>query len=123
VPDLRLTLNGDVQDNDSLWDWLREEPDLRGRVHQASQAVPGHMGAMTEIIVTAATSGTIAALARSLSIWIAQRRSDVSVTITSSDGKTVSVDASRVTAADELIRTVLDKAAESNAPVLDGPAP
>jgi hypothetical protein len=91
----------------SLLDWLRHEDELRGRV-ALEQATPrsGEMGGLVDALVVALGSGGAGAvLARSLSTWLQQRRSDVKVTITSHD-RTVELDAARVPDAQALIREI-----------------
>lgn len=94
--------------------WLRGEDDLRGRVNLASQPVrPGEMGAALDAVVVLVTSGTAAALVRSLFGWL-NRRTDarrVSLKIRPSQGGEVTVqcgsaDEAQVVLAE--VRKVLD---------------
>lgn len=67
----------------SLADWLNDEEALRGRV-RAVRAVPevGKMGAAIELLSVALGSGGAGAvLVRSLSAWLTQRCSEVSVSL------------------------------------------
>ncbi|MFJ1562297.1 effector-associated constant component EACC1 [Streptomyces mirabilis] len=91
----------------SLLDWLHHEDELRGRV-VLERAAPrsGEMGGLVDALVVALGSGGAGAvLARSLSTWLWQRRSDLKITITS-DGRTIELDAQRVPDVQALIREV-----------------
>lgn len=69
---------------------------------------PGEMGGLADALVVALSSGGAGAvLARSLSTWLWQRRSDLKLTITS-NGRTVELDAVRVPDAQALVREVAD---------------
>jgi len=117
-----IAVDGRDADRESLWDWLRRDPDLRGRLRlSASQGLPDAMGASSDLLlqlgVATVGAGTIwAALARSISTWLVQRRSDLTVSVTGPDGRTVRLSAKRVADAERLLRTVLESdesAAES----------
>jgi hypothetical protein len=71
------------------------------------------MGAPIELVVVLATATVpvASALARSLSTWLIQRRSDLTVTLTGPDGRQVSVSSRRVADPEKLLRTVLDPSA------------
>jgi len=123
VPQATITVEGRDVDAESLWDWLRREPELRGRL-RARSAPAGHeaMGAPIELVVVLATATTAmaSALARSVSTWLVQRRSDLTVTVTGLDGRQVSVSSQRVADPEKLLRTVLDPVVPE---LLDGPSP
>ncbi|MGO4617113.1 hypothetical protein AB4305_21965 [Nocardia sp. 2YAB30] len=77
----------------SLRDWLAQEPEFRGCV-QARDAVvqPEHMGALEDVLIVALGGGGAATLlAKSISIWLQQRRSGISVRITAPDGTNIEV--------------------------------
>ncbi|WP_181793563.1 effector-associated constant component EACC1 [Streptomyces sp. WELS2] len=78
----------------SLADWLRHEDGLRGRVRPfQSPPAAGEMGGALDALAVAVGSGGMGAvLANCLSTWISQRRSDVRITVTTRDGRTVEVD-------------------------------
>ncbi|MFE2943373.1 hypothetical protein ACFXKG_30620 [Streptomyces sp. NPDC059255] len=82
----------------SLLEWLRREDGLRGRVRvQQTPLRPGEMGGALDVLVVAVGSGGMGAVfANCLSTWISQRRSDVRITVTSENGRTVEVDAKGV---------------------------
>jgi Effector Associated Constant Component 1 len=110
LPDLLVIANGDGLDSESLRDWLNRELCLRGRViDEIAQTSDEEMGAVSTLTITALTSGMITALAQSISVWLKQRRSDVSITIRKAGGRAVTLDAKRVENAESLIRTLLDE--------------
>jgi hypothetical protein len=78
------------------------------------------MGAPIELVVVLATAAVpvASALARSLSTWLVQRRSDLTVTVTGPDGRQVSVSSRRVADPEKLLRAVLEPVAPEP---LDGP--
>src|SRR4029078_5304973 len=89
-------------------DWLRRDPDLRGRLRlSASQGLPDAMGASSDLLLqlggATVGAGTIwAGLATAMSTWLVQRRSDLTVSVTGPDGRTVRLSAKRVADAERL---------------------
>ncbi|WP_157857969.1 effector-associated constant component EACC1 [Streptomyces durhamensis] len=81
----------------SLRDWLAAEEALRGRVELPARTPrPGQMGAALDVLAVALGSGGAGAvLARSLSTWLVQRRADVTVHLSRSDGREVTVEVRR----------------------------
>jgi Effector Associated Constant Component 1 len=123
MAEARITVEGQDTDAESLRDWLRHEPELRGRLRTRSVPTPdGAMGAPIELVVVLATATipVASALARSLSTWLVQRRSDLTVTVTGPDGRQISLSSRRIADPEKLLRAVLE-------PVLpepiDGPTP
>jgi hypothetical protein len=114
-------------DAESLWTWLREEPELRGHLHRADR-VP-HPDSSRALVVavatTAAAAGVVAAaaaspaavvvaasavlpaLAHGLVTWLRTRRSDVTITLMGPDGRQVSLDAKKVNDPENALRQVL----------------
>ncbi|MCG7523283.1 hypothetical protein MHW47_02290 [Streptomyces sp. OfavH-34-F] len=94
---------------ESLRRWLEVEAGLRGLVGVERPPVgTGQMGSLTDTLTVALSAGSAATvLARSLTTWLRQRRSDVRIDITAGDGTQVSVTADRVQDAPALIETVL----------------
>ncbi|WP_055565089.1 MULTISPECIES: hypothetical protein [Streptomyces] len=91
-----------------LHSWLQREDDLRGRVRLRGEAPgPGQMGAVSELVLTTVSSGTVAALVASAQLWIKQRRANLSIVVRHPDGKEVEIDAEQIAGAEEFIRTVL----------------
>jgi hypothetical protein len=60
------------------------------------------------LIVAFDAGGAATVLASSVSVWLKQRRSDVSIEVSSSNGKKVTVTAQRVPDPEMLIKTVLE---------------
>ncbi|MGY0059853.1 effector-associated constant component EACC1 [Streptomyces sp. LZ34] len=92
-----------------LREWLRNEPELRGRVTPL-RSRPGSeemSGGVVEALVLAVGSGTVGVLARSLPIWLKQQRSQVEIEISSADGEKVRVKADNIQDAESLIRRAL----------------
>jgi hypothetical protein len=110
---MELRLDVESEDPDDLSDlrgWLEAEPGLRGLVDEVVGApVPGNMGALAEMLtVIAGSGGALTVLASSLRVWFAQpRRADVKVTITTPEGRRISVDARRAADPNEIVQTVL----------------
>lgn len=93
----------------SLHRWLQEEDELRGRVSllTAGPAVE-EMGSLLEgLAVALGSGGAITVLAKSVSVWLTQRHSDITVEVSHGD-RTVKVTANRAMDAEKLIRDVLD---------------
>lgn len=68
--------------------WLGDEPDFRGRVGIVQAPLQaGQMGGLIEALTVALGSGgALAVLAYSVSVWLQQRRSEVTVRIVNADG-------------------------------------
>jgi Effector Associated Constant Component 1 len=108
TPSVRIAVDGDEMP--LLREWLNAEPELRGRVTVAGgEAAPDEMGVVTELVVAVGAAVPMASvLARTVTTWLVQRRSDVTLTITGADGKKITVNAKRVKDAEALIRDVLE---------------
>lgn len=93
----------------SLREWLGREDALRGRVRGVGPAVGAEdMGAVADTLAIALGSGgAVAVLAQSVSVWLQQRRSDVTVEVTSPSGQSVSVTVTHVRDAQAVIEAVL----------------
>jgi Effector Associated Constant Component 1 len=108
MADLHLTVDGRDSDVESLQDWLRNEPELRGHLRLGETPSPaGAMGVSTELIVGVVSSGAATALVSSLQVWLAQRRADVKLTVAGPQGRRVTLDARRVPDAERLLNTAL----------------
>ncbi|PPK70362.1 hypothetical protein V5P93_000758 [Actinokineospora auranticolor] len=96
----------------SAFSWLREEDDLRGRVH-LRQAPPqaGQMGSPWEAIVVAALSagGAVPVLINTLGTWIRNQRTTLKLEVKIGETSIV-IDADRVKANPDEIGLLLDKA-------------
>jgi hypothetical protein len=108
MADLYITVDGRDSDVESLQDWLRSEPELRGHLRQGETPGPvGAMGASAELIVGIISSGAATALVRSLQVWLAQRRADVKLNVAGPQGRKIVLDAKRVPDAEHLLNTAL----------------
>jgi hypothetical protein len=87
--DDELLIEVAAEDLRSLADWLNSEDALRGRVRAVRPAPEaGKMGAAVELLSVALGSGGAGAvLVRSISAWLSQRRSEVSVSLKDADGR------------------------------------
>ncbi|MBF6332037.1 effector-associated constant component EACC1 [Nocardia transvalensis] len=95
----------------ALYEWLRREPEFRGRVRLLGGGPePGEMGAVTDILLVAlGGGGALTMLASSLKVFFAQpRRSDLEITIETPEGRRISVTAERVADPEALVRQVLE---------------
>lgn len=109
-------VQGDDDDADSLWEWLRREPELRGliRLETATAETEDSLGAVVDVAVALSTAaGAVSvALARSLSAWLVERErrrsTDTTIAVTGPDGRRVEVSVRRGADAERLVRTVLD---------------
>ncbi|WBC14882.1 hypothetical protein O7600_28040 [Micromonospora sp. WMMA1998] len=123
-------LSGQAVDDElrSLQHWLRAEGELRGRVDAVERPpVPGTLGSLIEALVLILAPGGVATVvAGSLLSWLRERRSDVTVKLTRSDGSSVELSATRVRSLDgvalraqfEALTALLDeRAPESRAQV------
>jgi hypothetical protein len=81
----------------ALRSWLTGEDELRGRLTLRSHQIEaGQMGGILDVLVVALGSGGAGAvLAGSLSTWLTQRRVDLTVTVSTPDGRHVTVDVRR----------------------------
>lgn len=84
-----ITVDEHRTDLESLWDWLRQEPDLRGRLRAVTPTAPdGTMGSGVQLVVVA-SAPALEALSRSLPVWLDQRKAGV--TVTAPDGRSVAL--------------------------------
>jgi hypothetical protein len=109
VAEVRIA--ADEHDIDALWDWLRHEPQLQGRISMGTSPAPdGAMGGLVELVVALVTSAGF--LAGPLSRWLIererQRRCDITIKVTGPDGRQVSVSARRMPDSEQVLRAVLE---------------
>lgn len=106
---IRIGVEGNHADAESLREWLSREDGLRGAVRSDDVPQPhGTMGTVTEIVVAAASSSALVALARAVPVWLIQRRSDLKVTIKGPKGQSLTVEARRAADAEKLLRQALE---------------
>lgn len=89
--------------------WLRREPEFRGRVEMISPLpTAGELGSLPDVLsVAVGSGGALTALAASLKMFLSQpRRSDVRMTVKTSDGRSVELDAKRVDDVEALVQNV-----------------
>ncbi|MGW5924548.1 effector-associated constant component EACC1 [Nocardia fluminea] len=81
-----------------LLDWFRHDAALRGRVSASAARIrDGQMGDLYDVLMVAVGAGGLApALTRSLTAWLIHRRSDITITLTRSDGTEVTLNSNRV---------------------------
>ncbi|QYN18875.1 hypothetical protein [Amycolatopsis sp. DSM 110486] len=108
--ELHLVVRGHGEDSQlrALREWLLREDDLRGCLELRNRPVgPDQMGGVLDLLaVTLGTGGAGVVLAQSLSTWLTQRRTDVTVTVKAQDGREVSVDVRRALDPQAVIREV-----------------
>ena len=82
----------------SLQGWLGDVDEVRGRVDLAEgPPAPGSLGPAADgLLVALGPGGAVTALATTLVAWIRQRRSEVTLKVTRSDGASFEVSAKRV---------------------------
>ena len=82
----------------SLFTWLAEEEELRGRVRLVETAPePGTLGGWPEVVVVVLSQGgAVTVLASAVIAWIRHRTSAVTCTVTRPDGTSVELTATRV---------------------------
>ncbi|SUE28943.1 Uncharacterised protein [Nocardia farcinica] len=107
---LLIHTNGGPDTAAQLLDWMRDDDGLRGRVRLQDRPIrEGDMGAISDTVTVAlgsgVTVGVVTALARSLTTWLTHRRSDITVTVTRSNGDTIEFTGDRVDS-DEVLRQI-----------------
>ncbi|MFB4285575.1 hypothetical protein ACBJ59_60685 [Nonomuraea sp. MTCD27] len=97
--DLRISSGDIVGELVSLTDWLLSQRELQGRVRPVMQPPASEeLGGAVDLLTIALGSGGTAVgmtLARALTVWLTNRKSDVSLTVTTQTG-TVTLEAKRV---------------------------
>ncbi|MFJ1767990.1 hypothetical protein ACIOD2_47275 [Amycolatopsis sp. NPDC088138] len=115
MSEVLLSIDGDdpVDGLESLADWLRAEPELRGRITRVPAAPkPGELGGAEDILIAAVGGGgALSVLFASLKGFLAQpRRSDIRIIVKGPRGRQVDLDAKNVPDAEALVRLVLEQA-------------
>jgi len=118
-----IDVAGTDADRSSLWDWLRQEPGLRGMVkHRNTAPAPESMGSLQELVVEALVGGAVqtvvAQLGQALTSWLTRSRSggarEAEVTVTTPSGHTVILTARNAALAAQLLG--IAQAAPAGAP-------
>jgi hypothetical protein len=105
----RLSVGGPPSAALALWDWLRSERELRGRVSlEMAPPSPGAMGVLSELVVTSMSARTAAVLASSIQVWLTQRPDEITLSVTGPDGRQLTIEAQQVAAAEaeQLLRNI-----------------
>lgn len=103
----QLMISAPEADLRSLHDWLRDEDDLRGTEVAWTPAPPkpGEMGVSDVLMVTLGAGGLGTVMARSISVWIRHRSSDLRIRIKSGD-QVVELNAQRLRNPEELAEII-----------------
>jgi hypothetical protein len=114
---VRIRLSGadPIGETAALWEWLRGEEQLRGLVKAVTPPPgEGELGGAVEVLqVALGATGAAGVLARSLTVWLRTRRSDLKVTVTRDDGATtVEVSNLAPEQVEEILRRALDGGTE-----------
>ncbi|MER7844005.1 hypothetical protein ABTZ03_08645 [Kitasatospora sp. NPDC096077] len=110
---IRLAGRDTIGETAALWEWLREEDEFRGRVRAVTRPPgAGELGGAVEVLqVALGTTGAAGVLARSLTVWMRTRRSDVKITVSRSPGgDTTTVEVTHLDPGkvEEVLRAALD---------------
>nr|WTB32606.1 hypothetical protein OG781_26820 [Streptomyces sp. NBC_00830] len=99
--DLRVTVDGGIDEVLSLQRWLSGHDDFAGRTRLCRDGPePGQMGAVLETITVAAGSGgAVTALIGTLSVWMRNRGAKITATVKKGN-RSVTITADRVRAAE-----------------------
>ncbi|GAA1417039.1 hypothetical protein GCM10009601_10330 [Streptomyces thermospinosisporus] len=128
VVGVRIAVDGDHAAMQSLWDWLRQESALRGRVRYSTPAaLPGQMGSVGELVVEGLVSGVVSAvtgaLGQALTLWLTQRRAagraPTTVRVTTTGGRQVTITTAEAEESERLLRLALEGPPEPPAPATD----
>jgi hypothetical protein len=126
--ELRFALDGDVTQEDlrQLARFLSQEPELRGMVDLIdAPAEEGQMGSIIDLLqVTVASGGAVAVLASSITAWLQSRGSDIKVSVSGSEGRSIKIDGRRLRSAkladvDALVRSWTEELAATAEPRIE----
>ncbi|MEV0746621.1 hypothetical protein OG345_03105 [Streptomyces sp. NBC_01220] len=107
---VRVECDDPVEGLAELSDWFAQEHEFRGLVSESVVRGPGELGSASDALVIAVGSGgVLSVLAASLKTFLAlPRRSDVRIKVSGRpDGRTVEIDAKRVSDVEALLREAL----------------
>ena len=93
-----VTGSGDVRDLGALRDWLRDEPELRGRVLLADKPPdPGSMGGLADVLTVAVGPGAaMTVFASALLSWIRHRTGTTHIRVSWPDGAEIEYSSDRL---------------------------
>ncbi|MFI2230430.1 effector-associated constant component EACC1 [Nocardia testacea] len=109
----------------SLLAWLRDDPNLNGRLQLRAEFLQtgGLAEGIVQVLSVALGAGGVGAiLAGSLSTWLTQRHSDIQLIVDDQDGRRIELGARRIRDVPQLLEQVarmLDEAQSSQTPALD----
>ncbi len=106
---IELQAANDIDATGQLYDWLRREDRLRGRIHMAYADLPADaMGGIADTIAVAVGTGGMGTVAASAIVaWLSQRNSDLTVSVTRRpDGVTLKVEARQAKDPEALLRAL-----------------
>lgn len=113
---IHLSLAGESPlDFESLYEWLRQEEALRGKVQKAPKSLNQHeMGALSDVLIVAVgAGGMLSVVANSLSTWLQNRGTNIRICITSPQSeKTVTIEAGNVKDTEALLRMAMGETSE-----------
>lgn len=120
--DLTITVQGSPEGSaiESLVDWLRPEPEFRGRIRESTRSLTGGEmgGAVDALVVAVGSGGVLTVLASTLRSWLQQpRHKDIRITIENGHGS-VDIDAKRISSTD--IEVLLRQTFPVDYPPTDG---
>ena len=93
-----VTGSGEARELEALRDWLREEPELRGRVRLAANPPgPGSMGGLSDVLTVAVGPGAaVTVFASALLTWIRHRTGTAHFRVSWPDGAEIEYSSDRV---------------------------
>ncbi|MFI1524638.1 effector-associated constant component EACC1 [Kitasatospora cineracea] len=111
---IRLSGADPIGETAALWEWLRGEEQLRGLVRAVTPPPgEGELGGAVEVLqVALGATGAAGVLARSLTVWLRTRRSDLKVTVTRDGATTVEVSNLAPDQVEGILRRALDGGTE-----------
>jgi hypothetical protein len=96
VTSVKVAVGGARDVDVALLKWLRSVPELRGWVQREPvRAQPGQQGASGDLVVALASTGAATALVSSLQVWLTNRHSDITVSVSVPDGRQVVINTTR----------------------------
>lgn len=100
----------------SLDSWLSREEEFRGAVRRELTALTASQmgGALEVLVISVGSGGALTVLVSSISTWLKERRSKISVEVTRPDGSTFSISAEGKVA-DTIVRDARRGSGDSDA--------
>lgn len=112
---VRVAVAGARDVDVALSGWLQSVPELRGQVRREQvMPKPGEQGATGDLLVALASTGAATALATSLQVWLSNRHTDVTVSVSIPDGRQITLSATHAHDLNQ-VRALLTTALEADA--------